>query len=98
MKRGIDSLLQSQGKGLKVGQELRFTIVKGDGLPMEPQPDPMDATAQPEVFPLVAKFPESTVKPDFGIMTRFYQQNVPSKKVRESKVSRRRFFMCTYYS
>jgi hypothetical protein len=78
---GIDALLQRRGKGLTTGQELRLVIVKASG--RQGQADPMDSSAPKEDFPLIAKFGESTVKPDFTSMVRLHQQNVPGYKVRK---------------
>ena len=77
---GIDALLVSRGKTLLVGQEIRFRLVKtASGIESV---DPVNAKAPPEFFPVVAKFPESVVKPDFTKFKRFYQQDIPSQKVR----------------
>jgi hypothetical protein len=77
---GIDALLMSHGKALAVGQEIRFALVKGpSGLETH---DICNPKAPPEAFPVVAKFPESVVKPNFGKFKRFYQQDIPSQKVR----------------
>ena len=81
-KRGIDALLNSQGKSLAIGQEIRFTLVKGPANPLAP--DPVNPAAPHEQFPLMAKFPESVVRPDFQTTAnqswaaaRLYQQDVP---------------------
>ena len=80
-KRGIDALLTSRGKTLAIGQEIRFTLVKGPNNPLAP--DPVNPNAPHEQFPQVAKFPESVVKPDFQSSSgpwnaaRMYQQDVP---------------------
>lgn len=74
-KSGIDTLLTQKGKALKPGQQLRLTLVKGpSGIVVA---DPVSAKAPPETFPLVAKFPESVVKPDMKRRLRLYQQDVP---------------------
>ena len=81
-KRGIDAMLTSRGKFLAVGQEIRFTLVKGPVNPLAP--DPVNPAAPHEQFPLVAKFPESVVRPNFQASggkswatARLYQQDVP---------------------
>ena len=81
-KRGIDLLLTKGGKSLAVGQEIRFTLIKGPANPLAP--DPVNPGAPQEQFPLVAKFPESVVRPDFRAAgdkswaaARLYQQDVP---------------------
>jgi hypothetical protein len=75
----MDALLTNQGKALRVGQQIRFTIIKGSG--MIDCNDPIKPSAPPEYFPLVAKFSESVVKPDFRKFKRLYQQDIPSQKV-----------------
>jgi hypothetical protein len=75
----MDALLTNQGKSLRVGQQLRITLIKGSG--MIECKDPIQPLAPPEYFPLVAKFSESVVKPDFRKFKRFYQQDIPSQKV-----------------
>lgn len=76
---GVDALLQSRGKTLKIGQEVRFRLVKGPtGVRTA---DPINATAPIEDFPVIAKFAESVVKPDFNVFKRFYQTGIPSQKV-----------------
>jgi len=77
-KSGIDYLLQQRGKSLKTGQELRIVLVKASGT--RQQADPMDPSAPREDFPLIAKFGESTVRPNFKKMVRLHQQNVPGYK------------------
>jgi hypothetical protein len=76
---GVDALLTEQGKQLATGQEIRFVLVKGPSRP--PQPDPVNAKAPQESFPLIAKFSESVVKPNFGTLpwktARWYQQDIP---------------------
>lgn len=77
---GIDALLTHRGKALAVGQQVRFTLIKtASGVETI---DPVQPQAPPEAFPVVAKFAESVVKPDFRIFKRFYQQDIPSQKVR----------------
>lgn len=61
-----------------VGQEVRLTLIKtASGIETF---DPVNAQAPAEPFPVVAKFPESVVKPNFKIFKRFYQQDIPSQK------------------
>lgn len=77
-KRGIDSVLQSRGKSLQSGERLRFRLVKGPGTALTA--DPVDPKAPRQEFPLVAKFPESVMRPDFRgkhATARMYQQDVP---------------------
>ena len=77
---GIDALLTQRGKALAVGQQVRFKLIKtASGIETH---DPVQPQAPPEAFPVVAKFAESVVKPDFRIFKRFYQQDIPSQKVR----------------
>lgn len=76
---GIDALLTQRGKALAVGQQVRFTLIKtASGVETF---DPVQPQAPPEAFPVVAKFAESVVKPDFRVFKRFYQQDIPSQKV-----------------
>ena len=63
-KVGVDALLTARGKKLKAGESVRFRLVKGSLI--SPNSDPVDPKAPREVFPLVAKFPESVVKPEFS--------------------------------
>jgi hypothetical protein len=76
---GVDTLLTTQGKHLQTGQEVRFVLVKGPTLTL--QPDPVNPKAPKESFPLIAKFSESVVKPDFTSLpwktARLYQQDIP---------------------
>ena len=81
-KHGVDTLLTLHGKRLKIGEEIRFVLVKGGGGSSQTaQADPVNPKAPPETFPLVAKFPESVVRPDFSSApwktARFYQQDAP---------------------
>jgi hypothetical protein len=82
-KSGIDVLLSQRGKSIKPGEEIRFTLVKGKSGSM--CADPVQSKAPPETFPLMAKFPESVVKPDFSShqwsKARLYQQDAPKVKV-----------------
>ena len=80
VRSGIDAVLTNRGKALAVGQEVRLTLIKtASGVQTF---DTVNAQAPPEPFPVVAKFPESVVKPNFKIFKRFYQQDIPSQKVR----------------
>jgi hypothetical protein len=78
-KRGLDLLLTTNGKTLQTGQEIRFTLVKGPSHDLAP--DPVNPSAPKEQFPLIAKFPESVVKPVFTQppwnQGRLYQQDIP---------------------
>ena len=78
-KRGLDLLLTTNGKNLQTGQEIRFTLVKGPSHDLAP--DPVNPSAPKEQFPLIAKFPESVVKPVFTQSPwnqgRLYQQDIP---------------------
>ena len=78
-KRGIDTLLTSQGRSLKIGEEIRFTLIKGPSNALFP--DPVNPKAPTEQFPMIAKFPESVVKPNLQAepwnTARLYQQDVP---------------------
>ena len=78
-KRGVDALLTKQARSLPVGQSFSFRLIKGP--PSQSKADPVDSKAPHQVFPLVAKFPESVVKPDFTTHPwnegRLYQQDVP---------------------
>mmetsp|Transcript_10741 Transcript_10741/g.16468 ORF Transcript_10741/g.16468 Transcript_10741/m.16468 type:complete len:557 (+) Transcript_10741:260-1930(+) len=77
-KPGVDSMLNAKGRSLAVGQEIRFQLIKGaSGIQSA---DPLNSKAPPEAFPVVAKFAESVVKPNFSQFVRFYQQDIPSKK------------------
>lgn len=77
---GVDALLTAHGKQLKVGESIAFTLVKGPRY-IAASPDPVDPKAPPERFPLIAKFPESVVKPNFQQPPwrngRLYQQDIP---------------------
>ena len=55
-KRGIDLLLTKSGKTLAVGEEIRFTLVKGPSNPLAP--DPVNPGAPHEQFPLVDLRPD----------------------------------------
>jgi hypothetical protein len=78
-KRGIDALFTQAGKSLPTGGSLSFRLVKGP--PTVAVADPVDPKAPPQEFPLLAKFPESVVRPDFTKHPwnsgRLYQQEVP---------------------
>jgi hypothetical protein len=78
-KRGVDVLLTTRGKSLKTGESVTFRLVKGP--PVQKTADPVDPKAAQEYFPLVAKFPESVVKPEFSVNPwkegRLYQQDIP---------------------
>ena len=82
-KRGIDTLLTLHGKALQVGEEIRFSLIKGPSFPLAS--DPVNPNAPKEVFPLIAKFGESVVKPNLlkapWKTARLYQQDIP--KVQE---------------
>lgn len=76
---GVDSLVSTYGKELKTGEEIRFTLVKGpDRVALA---DPVQKKAPLQDFPLIAKFSESVVKPDFSEhkwqTARLYQQDIP---------------------
>jgi hypothetical protein len=77
-KRSVDVLLTSRGKGLATGQSVTFRLVKGP--PLQRLVDPVNPMMA-EYFPLVAKFLESVVRPDFSDSPwnqgRFYQQDIP---------------------
>ena len=77
---GVDALLTKRGKSLQVGEEIRFMLVKGPSFDYL-SPDPVNPSAPKEQFPLIAKFPESVVKPEFSdrpwSTARLYQQDVP---------------------
>lgn len=76
---GIDSLVSKHGKHLKTGEEVRFVLIKGPN--RVALVDPVNPKAPSQEFPLVAKFSESVVKPDFSKMpwstARLYQQDIP---------------------
>lgn len=78
-KRGIDTLLTLHGKSLRIGEEIRFVLVKGPTAPLAA--DPVNKKAPKEAFPLIAKFGESVVKPDLERLpwktARLYQQDIP---------------------
>jgi hypothetical protein len=86
-RQGIDILLQRKGKSLQTGQKISFTLVKGPSINRDAIPDPVNPLAPKECFPLIAKFPESVVKPQFDQppwnTARFYQQDVPKAQVRD---------------
>lgn len=67
------------GKALQIGDEIRFTLVKGPTFPLAS--DPVNPKAPKEQFPLIAKFGESVVKPDLQkapwSTARLYQQDIP---------------------
>jgi len=79
---GIDSLLQSKGKSLKLGQTLSFSLVKSSLAFQSKIGDPQQKEKDAPLikYPLVAKFPESVVRPSFAKMTRMVEQAVPSQK------------------
>jgi hypothetical protein len=78
-KRGVDALLTSRGKDLRPGESVSYRLVKGPSGSISA--DPVDPKAPRQAFPLVAKFPESVVRPDFTRKPwsdgRLYQQDVP---------------------
>jgi hypothetical protein len=78
---GIDALLTTQGRSLKPGEEIRFVLIKGPSSSRTLTPDPVNPNAPKEAFPLVAKFSESVVTPEFGdnpwSEARLYQRDVP---------------------
>jgi hypothetical protein len=86
-RQGIDILLQKKGKSLQTGQKISFQLVKGPSINREAIPDPVNPAAPKEYFPLIAKFPESVVRPDFSKApwtdARLYQQDVPKAQVRK---------------
>jgi hypothetical protein len=76
---GVDTLLTRHGRALGTGEEARFLLVKGpDGAV---RADPVNPAAPRETFPLVGKFSESVVRPDFHRATwrtaRLFQQDIP---------------------
>lgn len=79
--RGVDTLLTTHGRGLKSGEEIRFVLVKGPSSSRTLTNDPVNPKAPMVAFPLVAKFSESVVTPDFGntpwSTARLYQRDVP---------------------
>jgi hypothetical protein len=79
--RGVDTLLTTHGKGLKSGEEIRFVLVKGPSSSRTLTNDPVNPKAPKEAFPLVAKFSESVVTPQFDESpwneARLYQRDVP---------------------
>ena len=83
-KRGIDSLLTVQAKAVEIGGKVRLTLVKGPSSNLEPQPDPIQKKAPAQAFPLICKFPESVVQPDFSKApwndARLYQQDIPKQQ------------------
>jgi hypothetical protein len=99
-KRGLDTLLTTQGKSLETGQEIRFLLVKGPSY-SNAQADPVNPSAPKEQFPLIVKFPESVVKPDFSKApwnsSRLYQQDVPKaqddsdEEVEKNPVNKKRW-------
>ncbi len=78
---GMDTLLTTNGKALKSGEEIRFVLVKGPSNSRVLTNDPVNPKAPKEAFPLVAKFAESVVTPDFANTpwntARLYQRDVP---------------------
>ena len=81
-KSGMDTLLTQHGKSLNVGDQVRFVLVKGPSNII--QADPVNPKAASETFPLIAKFPESVVKPNFEkewSKARLYQQDTPKAQV-----------------
>jgi len=81
----MDILLQRKGKALQTGQKISFQLIKGPSINRNGVADPVHRSAPQEFFPLVAKFPESVVKPDFNQpnwkTARLYQQDVPKAQV-----------------
>lgn len=84
-RKGVDILLQKKGKSLQTGQKISFQLVKGPSINRDAIPDPVNPAAPKETFPLIAKFPESVVRPDFSKApwndARLYQQDVPKAQV-----------------
>jgi len=73
----IDSLLSKYAKHIKPGETISFTLVKGPSCKSQ---DPLDPSAPPFVFPLVAKFGVSVEKPNFALPMRMFEQKVPEAK------------------
>jgi hypothetical protein len=84
-RQGLDLLLQRKGKALQTGQKISFTLIKGPSLNRDAISDPVNPSAPKEYFPLIAKFPESVVRPEFTksqwTNARLYQQDVPKAHV-----------------
>ena len=82
---GLDILLQRKGKSLQTGQQISFQLIKGPSINRDGVSDPVNPSAPKECFPLIAKFPESVVRPDFSAKqwqdARLYQQDVPKAQV-----------------
>lgn len=78
---GVDTLLTTHGKALQAGEEIRFVLVKGPSSSLALKEDPVNPNAPKEAFPLVAKFCESVVSPQFEASpwntARLYQRDVP---------------------
>jgi hypothetical protein len=78
-KRSVDALLNSVGKSLQVDESVSIPILKGANPILGG--DPVDLKAPRESFPMIAKFPESVVKPEFTqdpwSKNRLYEQDVP---------------------
>lgn len=76
---GVDTLLTKHGRSIGTGEEVRFLLVKGPDRAI--RADPVNPSAPKEAFPLVGKFSESVVRPDFHSVTwrtaRLFQQDVP---------------------
>lgn len=83
-KKGVDVLLHFHGQNLQVGQSCSFRLVKGPSTIKTA--DPVDKKAPHQVFPLIAKFPESVVRPDFvpQASLRLYQQDIPKPDLVDS--------------
>jgi hypothetical protein len=79
-RSGMDVWLQQSGKDIPVQGQIRLRLIKGPSI-QRASGDPVDEKAAPESFPILAKFPVSTVTPDFatGIFRtgRLYQQDIP---------------------
>ncbi|CAB9510776.1 expressed unknown protein [Seminavis robusta] len=84
-RQGLDLLLQRKGKTLPPGQKMSFTLIKGPSINRDAIPDPVNPSAAKECFPLIAKFPESVVRPEFKTSqwkdARLYQQDVPKAQI-----------------
>jgi hypothetical protein len=78
-KNGVDTVLAAFGKQLQPGQSVSFRLVKSHKALFQ-QADPVNTkNAPPSDFPLIAKFPESVVRPDLTRLPwmtgRFYEQD-----------------------
>jgi len=83
MYPSIDKLINTQAKSLKPGESIEFKLVKGSitescmNLSEKDSSSSKDRTLK---FPLIAKFGESVMKPNFSRARRMHEEDIPKIK------------------